>query len=51
MEKGNDISIALKNYVIDDIIDESATRQMLASSFEILFTKREEKPSKKHNAF
>lgn len=51
MEKANDISIALKDYVIDDIIDESATRQMLASSFEILFTKREEKPSKKHNAF
>lgn len=51
LEKENDITKALKDYIIDDIIDESATRQMLVSAFELLFTKREERPAKKHNAF
>ena len=51
LEKSNDIIKALKDYAIDDIIDESATRQMLVSAFELLFTKREERPAKKHNSF
>ena len=51
VEQNNDITKALKSYVIDDIIDESATRQMLISAFELLFTKREERPAKKHNSF
>ena len=51
LTKKNDITNALKNYAIDDIIEESATRQMLISAFELLFTKREERPAKKHNSF
>ena len=51
LEQANDITKALKGYVIDDIIEESATRQMLISAFELLFTKREERPAKKHNSF
>lgn len=51
LEQKNDITKALKDYVVDDVIDESATRQILVSAFELLFTKREERPVKKHNSF
>lgn len=51
LTKAYNIENALKEYQIDDIIEENATRQMVVSAFELLFTKREEKPAKKHNSF
>ena len=41
----------IKNYIIDDIIEEKETRQLLISAFEMLFTKKEEKINRKHGAF
>lgn len=39
---------AAKRGYIDDIIDAKETRQRVAAAFEMLFTKREDRPSKKH---
>jgi methylmalonyl-CoA decarboxylase subunit alpha len=41
------ISAAKRGYV-DDIIDASETRARVIAAFEMLFTKREERPAKKH---
>lgn len=41
------ISAARRGYV-DDIIDPAQTRQRLIAAFEMLFTKREDRPAKKH---
>ena len=41
------ISAARRGYV-DDIIDPPQTRQRLIAAFEMLFTKREDRPAKKH---
>ena len=39
---------AAKRGYADDIIEASETRQRVAAAFEMLFTKREDRPSKKH---
>ena len=39
---------AAKRGYVDDIIEASETRQRVAAAFEMLFTKREDRPSKKH---
>ena len=41
----------IKNNIIDCIINEEDTRQMLISAFEMLFTKKIKKLEKKHGAF
>lgn len=48
MEKqASAVSAARRGYV-DDIIPASETRQRVIAAFEMLFTKREERPAKKH---
>jgi acetyl-CoA carboxylase carboxyltransferase component len=42
-------SAAQRGYV-DAIIDPAQTRKNLIAAFEMLFTKREDKPAKKHSA-
>lgn len=39
---------AAKRGYVDDIIEASETRQRLAAAFDMLFTKREDRPGKKH---
>ena len=39
---------AAKRGYVDDIIEASETRQRVVAAFEMLFTKREDRPSKKH---
>ena len=39
---------AAKRGYADDIIEASETRQRVAAAFEMLFTKREDRPAKKH---
>ena len=39
---------AAKRGYVDSIIDPAATRQIAAAAFEMLFTKREDRPAKKH---
>ena len=39
---------AAKRGYVDDIIEASETRQRVAAAFEMLFTKREDRPVKKH---
>lgn len=39
---------AAKRGYVDDIIEPSETRQRLATIFDMLFTKREDRPGKKH---
>ena len=39
---------AAKRGYIDDIIEAGETRQRVIAAFEMLFTKREDRPSKKH---
>ena len=39
---------AAKRGYVDDIIEAQETRQRVAAAFEMLFTKREDRPSKKH---
>ena len=39
---------AAKRGYVDDIIDASDTRKRVIAAFEMLFTKREDRPSKKH---
>jgi acetyl-CoA carboxylase carboxyltransferase component len=41
------LSAARRGYV-DDIIEPDATRKRVIAAFEMLFTKREERPGKKH---
>ena len=41
------LSAAKRGYV-DDIIDAADTRKRVIAAFEMLFTKREDRPSKKH---
>ena len=41
---------AAKRGYVDDIIDGAATRKRLIAAYEMLYTKREEKPYKKHGA-
>lgn len=41
---------AAKRGYVDDIIDGSATRKRLIAAFEMLYTKREDRPLKKHGA-
>jgi len=41
------LSAAKRGYV-DDIIDASETRARVIAAFEMLFTKREDRPAKKH---
>lgn len=43
------VSAAKRGYV-DDIIDGAATRKRLIAAFEMLYTKREDRPLKKHGA-
>lgn len=56
-EKTKSISLSttaesqMNDYIIDDIIEEEQTRQLLISAFEMLFTKKEEKINRKHGAF
>ena len=47
-EKMEGIASAAKSGFIDDIIPASETRQRVIAAFEMLFTKREDRPSKKH---
>ena len=47
-EKMEGIASAAKRGFIDDIIPASETRQRIIAAFEMLFTKREDRPSKKH---
>ena len=47
-EKMEGIASAAKRGFIDDIIPASETRQRVIAAFEMLFTKREDRPSKKH---
>ena len=42
-------SAASRGY-IDSIIDPAQTRKHLVAAFEMLYTKKEEKPAKKHSA-
>ena len=39
---------AAKRGYVDDIIDASETRARVIAAFEMLFTKREDRPDKKH---
>ena len=39
---------AAKRGYVDDIIEAGETRQRVIAAFEMLFTKREDRPSKKH---
>jgi len=41
------VAAARRGYV-DDIIEASETRQRVIAAFEMLFTKREDRPAKKH---
>lgn len=41
---------AAKRGYVDDILDGAATRKRLIAAYEMLYTKREEKPYKKHGA-
>ena len=41
---------AAKRGYVDDIIDGAATRKRLIAAFEMLYTKREDRPLKKHGA-
>ena len=41
---------AAKRGYVDDIIEGAATRKRLIAAFEMLYTKREERPLKKHGA-
>ena len=43
------VSAAKRGYV-DDIIEPVETRQYVAAAYELLFTKREDRPAKKHGA-
>ena len=47
-EKMEGLASAAKRGFIDDIIPASETRQRVIAAFEMLFTKREDRPSKKH---
>ena len=47
-EKMEGIASAAKRGFIDDIIPASETRQRVIAAFEMLFTKREDRPAKKH---
>ena len=47
-EKMEGIASAAKRGFIDDIIPASETRQRVIAAFEMLFTKREDRPSKRH---
>ena len=47
-EKMEGIASAAKRGFIDDIIPASETRQRVIAAFEMLFTKREDRPNKKH---
>lgn len=47
-EKMEGIASAAKRGFIDDIIPASETRQRVIAAFEMLFIKREDRPSKKH---
>ena len=37
-----------ESYTVDDIIEAAETRKRVIAAFEMLFTKREGRPSKKH---
>ena len=39
---------AAKRGYVDDIIDAADTRKRVIAAFEMLYTKREDRPSKKH---
>ena len=49
-EKMSSAQAAAKRGFVDDIIDGAATRKRLIAAFEMLYTKREERPLKKHGA-
>ena len=49
-EKMSSAMAAAKRGYVDDIIEGSATRKRLIAAFEMLYTKREERPLKKHGA-
>lgn len=49
-EKMSSAMSAAKRGYVDDIIDGAVTRKRLIAAFEMLYTKREERPYKKHGA-
>jgi acetyl-CoA carboxylase carboxyltransferase component len=49
-EKMSSAAAAAKRGYVDDIIDGAATRKRLIAAFEMLYTKREDRPLKKHGA-
>jgi len=49
-EKMASAKAAAKRGYVDDIIDGAATRKRLIAAFEMLYTKREDRPLKKHGA-
>ena len=49
-EKMSSAQSAARRGYVDDIIDGAATRKRLIAAFEMLYTKREDRPLKKHGA-
>lgn len=49
-EKMSSAMAAAKRGYVDDIIESAVTRKRLIAAFEMLYTKREERPYKKHGA-
>ena len=49
-EKQASAVAAAKRGIVDDIIVPYATRKMLIAAFELLYTKCEDKPAKKHGS-
>lgn len=49
-EKMSSAMASAKRGYVDDIIDGAATRKRLIAAFEMLYTKREDRPLKKHGA-
>ena len=49
-EKMSSAMAAAKRGYVDDIIDGAATRKRLIAAYEMLYTKREDRPIKKHGA-
>ncbi len=49
-EKMSSAMAAAKRGYVDDIIDGAATRKRLIAAYEMLYTKREDRPVKKHGA-
>ena len=47
-ELQNNVASAAKRGYVDTVIDAQDTRKYVIGAFEMLFTKREDRPSKKH---